>query len=941
MVLERWKQIEQIYYSVIASPISERAALLDQLCLEDADIRREVESLLHAREQADNFLSSMSLKGQIAELLSEPDLAGKTIGHYEVRSAIGAGAMGEVYLALDTRLDRQVALKILPSHLTENMDRVARFRREAKAASALNHPNIITIFDVGEIGDTSFIAAEFVRGVTLRERLTASKIEPQEAVNIALQCALALEAAHNAGIVHRDIKPENIMLRPDGVVKLLDFGLARIAEAEQVSVDTTQAGTLVGTPRYMSPEQSRGEKLDGRTDIFSLGAVLYEMLTGLAAFPGKTTAEVFAALLSSEPTVPSKCVRTIPDAFDTVTGKALEKDSQLRYRTMEEFAADLKHLQTTNDSSRRFLPKLDFRKLSGAAIFIGVLAFASKWWVSRPSTHPETTPLTVVPVTSFTGLKDFGAFSPDGHRIAFSWNGGRGGNPQRNIYVKEIGPDDPVRLTVAAADEKFPAWSPDGRYIAFCRELFPEPAFGRHAIYIVPATGGEEHKIAEGGIGVSWSRDSKTLAMSSFATESGAILLVSVETGERRQLTNPQPDFDNLPVFSPDGKWIAFTRNFGVSSREIFVIPAEGGAAKQLTFDHEPTYGVAWTADGRDLVFASNRGVGGESLWRVSAKGGTPRRLSPTLEGGFYPSISRQGDRLMYTESFRDSNIYAYSGPGFEHRSVPGRFGESESLIPSSRRDDSPSISPAGDRIAFVSTRTGNEEIWVCDRDGTHSLQLTTFNGPATGTPRWSPDGRQIVFDSLSGGNPNIYVIDAKGGKPRRLTTGSAGNFMPSWSADGKWIYFKSDRSGSDQIWKVSAEGGNAAQLTRNGASEALAGPDGKFVYFTKRPWGRIWLVPVEGGPEKPLPGLERYDRISRSWGVVDRGIYFLSREEARRQTIRFFSFDTGQVTPLLTLDKEPIWNYPDLTLSRDGRLLLFACLDQDVNDLMLIENFQ
>jgi Tol biopolymer transport system component len=337
-------------------------------------------------------------------------------------------------------------------------------------------------------------------------------------------------------------------------------------------------------------------------------------------------------------------------------------------------------------------------------------------------------------------------------------------------------------------------------------------------------------------------------------------------------------------------------------------------------------------------VFASNRGVGGESLWRVVADGGSPRRLSPTLEGGFSPFIS--GKRLVYTQASKDTNIDAYEGPGFSSGSVPDRFGEPKALIHSSRRDDSPSISPDGERIAFVSRRTGNEEIWTLTLRGKHLKQLTSFRGPATGTPRWSPDGRWIAFDSLAAGNPDIYVIDATGGTPRRLTTGPSGNFMPSWSPDAQWLYFKSNRSGSDQIWKVPFAGGSPVQITNGGATEGFASSDGKRLYFTNRVWGTIWTIPAGGGPENIVPELAKYDRIFRSWGVVDRGIYFLSREDAPHQTIRFFSFATRRVTPLAALDKEPIWDYPDVALSRDGRLMLFAYLDQDINDLMLIENF-
>ena len=367
---------------------------------------------------------------------------------------------------------------------------------------------------------------------------------------------------------------------------------------------------------------------------------------------------------------------------------------------------------------------------------------------------------------------------------------------------------------------------------------------------------------------------------------------------------------------------------------------SRGGTARQLTFDHRPIYGAAWTADSKEIVFSSNRAGGGESLWRIRIAGGAPRRVSATLWGAYYPAISRQGDRLLYTEAYEDTNTYASDGAGFAGRSAPGRFSAPRPLVTSSRRDDSPNISPTGDRIAFVSTRTGDEEIWVCDRNGGYPRQLTSFGQPVTGTPRWSPDGRWIAFDSVALGNPNIYVMSPQGGTPRRLTSGPFGNFMPSWSPDGKRIYFKSDRSGTDQIWWIPAGGGSATQLTHDGAFEAFASPDGKLVYFTKRAWGPIWAVPADGGPEKPVSELDRFDRIYRSWGVVGQGIYFISKDQSPHQIVRFFSFATRRVFPLLVLEGELIWNSPNVALSSDGRSLLIARLDQEVNDLMLVENF-
>ncbi len=344
---ERWKRIEQLYHSVLASPLTQRAAVLDELCSDDQDMRREVESLLDAREQADSFLSPADLQDQIANLVSEPNLVGRTLGHYEIRSAIGAGAMGEVYLARDTRLDRQVALKVLPLRFARDRERVSRFQREAKAASALNHPNIVTIYDVGQDEERWFIAAELVDGVSLRKYLSTRKLSFKDLLDIAVQCAAALQAAHQSGVVHRDIKPENIMVRPDGGVKVVDFGLASISENSQgPAVQISASGSILGTPRYMSPEQARGQKLDARTDIFSLGAVIYEMATNQPAFPGANAAEVFTALLGE--TDPVARGTPFGKPFDHMLRKALARNIEARYQTAEKLAHDLRSIAATS-----------------------------------------------------------------------------------------------------------------------------------------------------------------------------------------------------------------------------------------------------------------------------------------------------------------------------------------------------------------------------------------------------------------------------------------------------------------------------------------------------------------------------------------------------------------------------------------------------------------
>ena len=348
---ERWRRIEDIYERALSYPPQERSALLDSSCADDDGLRHEVESLLASNDAAGDFLSAGEFTAQIVELTAEPEapIVGRRLAKYEIVSQIDAGSMGDVYLARDTVLDRQVAIKVLPRRFTSDPDRVARFVREAKAASALNHPNILTIHEVGQVEDTWFIATEFVDGVSLRQRLSEGTPELHEALDLMLQCTAALEAAHRAGIIHRDLKPENVMVRPDGVVKVVDFGLARIGTTDSGAAlpGLTQQGHVMGTPRYMSPEQARGETVDARTDVFSLTVMLYEMVAGRPLLAGGTTADVFAELLSID--VPSR-LKTIagrPYARELgrIIGRGLQSDRQSRYESMHALAGDLAALR--------------------------------------------------------------------------------------------------------------------------------------------------------------------------------------------------------------------------------------------------------------------------------------------------------------------------------------------------------------------------------------------------------------------------------------------------------------------------------------------------------------------------------------------------------------------------------------------------------------------
>src|SRR5215475_1119160 len=357
MKAARWKKAFDLFQSALERAPEERAEFLDESCQDDEEMRREVESLLTSHQRAENFIEVPAFKAapEFVPNDSADALIGKLIGHYRIESLIGVGGMGKVYLARDERLGRKAAVKLLPDSLTTDDTQLSRFKNEARAASALNHPNILTVYEIGAEGDVQFIATEFIEGVTLRAALGSGRMSTQRALEIAVQVASALAAAHDAGVVHRDIKPENIMLRPDGYAKVLDFGIAKLTEQTPASdhhrVETTallqtRPGLVLGTAHYMSPEQARGQKVDARSDIWSLGVVLYEIVTGNPPFRGETPSDCIAAILTAEPAPLSSVSPDVPAKLESILQKALRKNSDDRYQTIKEMLGELRNLKT-------------------------------------------------------------------------------------------------------------------------------------------------------------------------------------------------------------------------------------------------------------------------------------------------------------------------------------------------------------------------------------------------------------------------------------------------------------------------------------------------------------------------------------------------------------------------------------------------------------------
>ena len=652
-------------------------------------------------------------------------MIGRTISHYEITDKLGEGGMGVVYKARDSHLKRFVALKVLPPEKVTDAERKRRFVLEARSASALSHPNIVTVYDIDQSDGVDFIAMEYVEGKTLDGLIGRKGLKLNESLNYAIQIADALAKAHAAGIVHRDLKPGNVMVTPEGRVKVLDFGLAKLTETAPVSDgDTTQtqppateSGLIVGTASYMSPEQAQGKKVDARSDIFSFGSVLYEMLTGQRAFRGESLVLTLGAILQTEPPpLPAE----VPGDLSKVIARCLRKDVARRYQHMDSVKFALEELKEESESGKLAGIPASGRKharpwLWAAAAAVALLLAAAAVWRLREGTLPSD--LKAVALT-YSGRVFTPSFSPDGSKVAFEWNGEKEDN--FDIYVKQIGGSGtPVRLTTDPAPDSNPAWSPDDRWIAFERQQSTGVA-----ILLIPSVGGPERKLTEiaGASQLSWNPDAKWLA---FAAQDSpprgslSIWAINVDTQERRRLTTFVTQSagaesalgDSNPAISPDGSALAFARQAKSLIYELYV--------QRLTRDLRPkgeparvadkryadvnVYGISWTANGREIVYAAGNP---KSLWRVPASGGrTPERLPYAFPSASQPVISRSPPRLVYTWQLRSMNLWR----------LDTRTGERKMLIGSTYYQWEPQYSPDGRKIAFQSDRSGNWEVWTCD----------------------------------------------------------------------------------------------------------------------------------------------------------------------------------------------------------------------------------
>jgi eukaryotic-like serine/threonine-protein kinase len=958
---ERWEAVERLYNAALELEPGRREAFLDESCAGDETLRKEVVSLLACQPEAEGLLQSPALEAAAKELARDAtavppaDMTGRTIAHYRVLEKIGEGGMGVVYRGLDTRLRRDVAIKVLPDVFARDVERKARFEREARLLAALKHPNIVTIHDIGQADGIDYIAMEFVVGKTLEQLIPRKGMRLSPALTHVIQIADALTRAHGAGIIHRDLKPSNVMVDEHGLVKVLDFGLAKLTETSgqesEIATARTGEGTILGTAAYMSPEQAEGRRMDARSDIFSFGSMLYEMLTGQRAFRGDTRASTVASIPREEPKPISQVVEGLPPDAEKIVKRCLRKDPDHRFQHMDDLKVALEELKEESDSIApestvvAGKPVRSTRWWVGAAAgtvtLVAALGIAGWLWLGR--SHSETTeaPPSTIPLTSYPGSEFLPTFNPDGNQVAFSWNGEKGDN--YDIYIKQIGVERPMRLTDHPEIEDGPAWSPDGRWIAF-RRIMSSRKYD--LVLMAPIPGSPERVLAEASQGLttqgpilSWTPDSQWLAFVDGAKLWSAVWLISLESNEKRQITFPTGIMcDGCPAFSPDGHTLAFFRWPGYEKSDLYLLDLSSdlrpkGDPRCIVVGKGRASGVDWTADGRSLVYAVYSGAI-PGLWRVRTSGlGPPQRLTPIGTDGRHPAISRRGNRLVYARRTADSNIWrmeissSKSNPPIQ-------------LVSSTRLEMQPRLSPDGKKISFVSDRSGSQEVWVCAADGSNPEQLTSFPEVTIGLGEnpWSPDASQLTFAANPAGEHDVYLVNANGGGLRRLIPDRPHTNNPFWSRDGKWIYFDAVVSGNLGIYKSQADGGTPLLVTDDPGWAPMESYDGKFVYYYKQaPDGdqtNLWRVPSSGGEKKQLLDAVGFMGVQ----IVEDGIYFTPPEDRTSgASLQFLNTSTGKIHRVAPWPQ----NAEYFSVSPDRRWVVYDQLDQSGSDLMLVEKFR
>ncbi|HXW04508.1 MAG TPA: protein kinase [Vicinamibacterales bacterium] len=862
---------------------------------------------------------------------------GVTLGPYRVEALAGAGAMGEVYRASDTRLNRTVALKILPAQVAAVPGLLERFEREARAIAAVEHLNICPLYDVGTDQGVNFLVMQFVDGETLADRIARGPIPVRDAIVLARQIAAGLDAAHVHGIIHRDLKPSNIRLTADLQVKLVDFGLAKAmspgsGHSLTLSASPSDGGQIVGTAAYMSPEQARGQSVDKRTDIWAFGGVLFEMLTGRRPFPGDSLADVFAAIVTREPdwnALPGATPRRVRD----LVRRCLEKDPARRLRDIGDALLELEDAASEAVPGAGPAGARPARSIAVvipwvvAAVAIAVAAAALVF--PRRAPERETPPsMRFSMVTNFAGVEAQPSLSPDGRSLAFVSN--RDG--QWDLYVGLVTGGGLVRLTNDPNVESRPRWSPDGTRLLYSRLNDA----GLQDIWVTPAFPGTPRRVVAKAFSPTWTADGRRIAYSS----ANVIWTCDADGANVRQVTKPEPApiFHDQPAFDRSGRSVAFIRRRLGPRSEVAVIDLDTGTVRDLTNDDALVLSPAWSPDGRFIYFSSSRG-GTLNIWRLTLATSELAQITAGQGDDVEVDVSTDGTRIVFASYRANTNLAEVS---LDPASLGRRTWLTKDL---SRSETAPRYSPDGRRIAYFTNRSGAERegIWLMDADGGNATQVVEDDRRTNVYPRWTPDGQDLIIYSRSGWDEDARLrrIPLAGGAPQVLAMKP---WFPYWGwgdigRDGRILYRTSSTTG--EIF-------DPATQRREPVPDLLGDPlwadDGKLFAFATRAEGPgasdkpgLWVSSLAGTARQVFGGWV----IWFAWDRRD-SLLFIEGRPDLKGTLWRISADAQRTVVLKDIGffKRPAdgtW-IARFDVHPDGRRMVLEGLENYESDIGMIE---